>query len=261
MITLKKPDEMILMRQAGRIVGRVHAALREAVKPGITTAALDKIAADIIRKHDALPTFLGHHPRGVLVAYPATITVSINEQLVHGIPGSRILEEGDVVSLDCGATYKGFIGDAAFTMGVGQISPEAQRLIDVTEKALFEGIKAAVAGSETKNISMAIQAYIEKHGNYGIIREYTGHGVGREMWESPQVPNWWPQGRRTRRWQSYPLKAGMTMALEPMVTLGKPETKLSPDHWTVSIADGSICAHVEHTIAITDGEPLILTLP
>jgi methionyl aminopeptidase len=179
---------------------------------------------------------------------------------VHGIPGPRPLKEGDIVSIDCGATYKGFVGDAAFTVGVGKVAPEAQRLIDLAQEALMLGIKTAVVGHETKDISMAIQAHAEKH-HLGVIREYTGHGVGHNMHEEPQVPNWWPRGRKQRQWRSYPLQSGMTFALEPMFCLGSPQTKVLDDHWTVIIADKSLAVHTEHTIAVTDGEPLILTLP
>jgi len=257
---LKTPEELLIMREAGRIVARVHAALREAVKPGVTTAALDKIAADIIRRHNAIPSFLGYPP-GAQYPFPATITVSINDELVHGIPGPRVLQEGDIVSLDCGATYKGFVGDAAFTMGVGKISDEAQKLIDTVEESLKVGIAQCHVGCETKNISMAIQAYVEKQG-YGIVKEYTGHGVGREMHELPlQIPNYWPRDRRHPSPRSYPLRPGMTFAIEPMITVGRPDTKVLGDHWTVVTKDGKLCAHTEHTIAITEGDPLLLTLP
>lgn len=259
-VTLKKPDELVLMRQAGRIVARVHAALREAVRPGITTAELDKIARDVIRKHDAIPTFVGHHPKGIKTAYPAAITASINEQMVHGIPGPRALKEGDVVSLDCAATYKGYVGDAAFTVGVGTITPEAQRLIAAGEASLAAGIAAARSGNEISDIAEAIHAVVEAAG-FTVPRDYTGHGVGRQMWEPPSVPNWWPKGRRTRRWRNYKLEPGMTLALEPMVIMGRQEVKTLADEWTVVTVDNSLAVHCEHTIAITDSDPLILTLP
>jgi len=259
-VHIKSPEELVIMREAGRIVARAHAAMREAVKPGVTTAELDRIATDVLRKHNAIPTFLGYPP-GSKYPFPAAINASVNDELVHGIPGPRVLKEGDIISLDVGATYKGFVGDAAFTMGVGKISPEAQRLIDITEQALWVGIKASRIGHETKDVSLAIQRFVESHG-YTVVREYTGHGVGRNMHEEPQVPNWWPTGRRhTRGWRSYPLQPGMTYALEPMVIVGNPKTEVLDDHWTVVTADGTLCAHWEHTIAITDGEPLILTLP
>jgi methionyl aminopeptidase len=259
MIHLKGPEELVIMREAGRIVARAHAAMREAIKPGVTTGELDRIARDVVERHNAIPTFLGYPP-GSKYPFPATINASVNNELVHGIPGSRVLEEGDIISLDVGATYKGFVGDAAFTAGVGKISPAAQRLIDITEQSLWEGIKASVPGNETKDVSLAIQNFVERHG-YAVVREYTGHGVGRNMHEEPQIPNWWPRRQKNRGWRSYPLRPGMTFALEPMVIAGNPETKVLDDHWTVIIADGSLCAHTEHTIAVTDGEPLILTLP
>ena len=258
MIHIKSPEEILIMREAGRIVARVHAAIREAIKPGVTTGALDKIAYDLIRKHNALPTFLGYPP-GSKYPFPATINASVNDELVHGIPGSRVLEEGDIISIDVGATFKGYVGDAAFTMGVGKISPAAQRLIDVTEQSLYIGIKTATVGHETKDVSIAVQTFVEKQG-YSVVREYTGHGVGRNMHEEPQVPNWWPRRQKARQWRSYKLTPGMTFALEPMVIVGDPETHVLDDHWTVATKDGTLCAHCEHTIAVTDSEPLILTL-
>ncbi|HRE48410.1 MAG TPA: type I methionyl aminopeptidase [Aggregatilineales bacterium] len=260
MIHLKTPEELVTMREAGRIVARTHAALKEAIKPGVTTAALNKIADDLIRRYGAVPTFLGYPPGGDH-PFPGAICASINNELVHGIPSeTRILEEGDLLSVDVGATYKGFVGDAAFTVGVGKISPEAQRLIDVAEEALWTGIRKSRVGVETRDVSMAIQAVAEKHG-VGIVREYTGHGVGHTMHEDPQVPNWWPRGRKQRKWQSYALRPGMTFALEPMFCLGSPITRLLNDHWTVIIADKTLAVHVEHTIAVTEDEPLVLTLP
>ncbi|MBX3063563.1 MAG: type I methionyl aminopeptidase [Anaerolineae bacterium] len=259
-VNLKRPDELIIMRQAGRIVARVHAALREAVRPGITGLQLDKIAREVIAKHDAIPTFVGHHPQGVATAFPSAITVGVNHELVHGIPSDKPLEEGTIVSLDVAATYKGYVGDAAFTMGVGKITPELQHLINVGEEALAAGIKSARAGNQISDIAMSIQAVIEAN-HMTMPREYGGHGVGQQMWEPPSVPNWWPQGRRTRRWRNYDLQPGMTIAIEPMVLTGKQEVKTTSDHWTVVTVDGKPCTHVEHTIAITEDEPLILTLP
>jgi methionyl aminopeptidase len=256
----KSPEELMIMREAGRITALALQAMREAIQPGISTLELDRIAADVLRKHGAKAAFLGYPPGGPH-PFPAHITASINEELVHGIPSEdRILKEGDIVSLDFGAVYNGFVGDSAFTAGVGNISPEAQKLLEVTEQALYVGIDKARAGRETADISRAIQKFIEGYG-YGIVREYTGHGVGRSMHEEPQVPNWWPSGRqRIRGWRSVVLEPGITFAIEPMVTLKRPETMLLADHWTVVTADGSLCAHFEHTIAITpEGPPLILT--
>lgn len=248
------------MREAGRIVARVHQAVRDVIKPGVTTAHLNKVAEDVLKKHNTTSPFMNYPDRTKKHPFPASITVSVNEQLVHGIPGPRVLEEGDIVSIDCGAYYKGFVGDAAFTIGVGKISEDAQRLIDVTAEALKVGIEASVIGCNTNDVSRVIQVFIERHG-YSVVREYTGHGVGRKMHEEPQVPNWWPPRQKRNDWRTYPLKAGMTYALEPMVNAGRPETKELNDYWTVVTADGSLCAHQEHTIAITEGGPLILTLP
>src|SRR5579859_7368641 len=176
MIHLKSPSEILLMREAGRIVARVHQAVREAAKPGVTTASLNRVAEDVLRRHNSSSPFFHYPDRTRKHPFPASITISINEELVHGIPGERRLEEGDIVSIDCGSVYKGFVGDAAFTMGIGRISPEAQRLLDVTEQALYVGIKASVLGNETRDVSEAIQHFVEGHG-FGVAREYTGHGV------------------------------------------------------------------------------------
>ncbi len=261
-IHIKTPDEIRIMREAGRIVARAHQAMRDAVRPGISTAELDRIAETVIRDHGAIPSFLNYpNNKAGAPAYPATINASINDELVHGIPSSkRLLNEGDIISLDVGCIYDGFVGDAAFTMGVGEIKPSVQRLLDVTEESLMVGIRASVVGSQTSDVSQAIQRFIESHG-YSVVREYTGHGVGRSMHEDPQVPNWWPRHARQRGWKSYPLQVGMTYAIEPMVNTGRPETRELDDGWTVVTRDGSLCAHFEHTIAITEGEPLILTLP
>lgn len=259
MIHLKSPEELIMMREAGRVAARALQAMREAVQPGITTAELDKIALDVLRKHNAISPFLGYPP-GSKHPFPASINASINEELVHGIPSKdRVLKEGDIISLDVGSVYNGFVGDNACTVPVGKISAEAQRLIEVTETALKVGIAASKVGNETRHVSMAIQQYVESQG-FAVVREYTGHGVGRKMHEEPQIPNWWPPRQKNRGWRSYPLKPGMTYALEPMVMAGSPETYVLSDHWTVVTKDGSLCAHTEHTIAVTDGEPLILTL-
>ncbi|NJO85055.1 MAG: type I methionyl aminopeptidase, partial [Blastochloris sp.] len=207
-----------------------------------------------------VPSFLGY-PKQNSPDYPASINASINNELVHGIPSDkRVLKEGDIISLDVGATYQGFVADAAFTMAVGEIPRSVQRLLEITERALYVGIETAVMPHETRDVSLAVQAFVEKHG-YSVVREYTGHGVGRSMHEEPQVPNWWPRRRRERGWKSYPLEPGMTFALEPMVNAGRAETRELDDKWTVVTRDGSLCAHFEHTIAITEGQPMILTLP
>lgn len=258
-INIKTPDEIAIMREAGRIVARAHEEMRKAVRPGVTTGQLDKIAEAVIRDHGAVPAFL-NYPKTGAPNFPATITSSVNNELVHGIPGGRVLQEGDIISLDTGCHFQGFVGDAAYTWPVGDVPAAVQRLLEVTEKSLYIGIDASVLPNETADVSMAIQNFVEKHG-YSVVREYTGHGVGRKMHEEPQVPNWWPSRSRQRGWTSYPLQPGMTYALEPMVNTGRPETRELDDKWTVVTRDGSLCAHFEHTIAITNGKPLILTLP
>jgi methionyl aminopeptidase len=258
-VYLKKPDEILIMREAGRIVARCHEAVRAAIKPGVSTYELDQIAARVLNQHNARPAFLGYPPNGKH-PFPASITASINDELVHGIPSKdRVLKEGDIISIDVGSIYQGFVGDAAFSVGVGKISREAQRLLDVTEKALYEGIKQACAGKSTSDIGRSIQRFVAKHG-YDVAREYTGHGVGRNMHEEPSVPNWWPR-RKTRGFRPVKLQAGMTLAIEPMVVQGRADLETLDDHWTVVTKDGSLCAHHEHSVAITEGEPIILTLP
>jgi len=234
------------MRRAGRIVAEVLALLAERIRPGITTAELDALAHRFIVGHDATPSFKGY--RG----FPASLCVSINEEVVHGIPGQRVLREGDIVSLDVGAIYHGYHGDAAITVGVGKIGEEAQRLLEVTKGALAAGIAAARAGNRVGDISWAIQNYVESRG-YGVVREYTGHGIGSQMHEDPQIPNF-GQPRRGPL-----LRPGMTFALEPMVTIGDGRTRVLSDNWTVVTLDGQLSAHFEHTIAVTEDEPEILT--
>lgn len=255
---LKTPEEIGIMREAGRIVARAHQAMREAVRPGISTAALDRIAETVLRDHGAVPVFKGY-PKPNSPDFPAAITASINDELVHGIPSeARILREGDLLSLDCGCIYNGFVGDAAFSMGVGEVRPAIQRLMDVTERALALAIEASVLGNETADVAFAVQRFVLGQG-YSVAREYTGHGVGRSMHEEPQVPNWWPRTKR-HNLNSFPLAVGMTYAIEPMVIAGRPDLYEKDDHWTVATKDGSWCAHFEHTIAITEGQPIILTL-
>ena len=254
MIIIKSPSEIALMRNAGRIVGLVLQAVYQHIAPGVTTADLDAIAEEAIRSHGATPTFRGVTQRPGQVPFPAAITASVNEELVHGIPGSRILREGDIISIDCGATCKGFVGDAAFSAPVGKIGPPAQRLMDVTRQALQVGISMMKPGNRTGDVSYAIQRFVEEHG-FSVVREYTGHGVGRSMWEQPQVPNYGRPGRGPR------LRPGMTIALEPMVNQGVAVTRVLPDQWTVATGDGKLCAHFEHSIAVTKNGPMILTLP
>lgn len=248
-IYIKSDQELAVMREAGRIDALALAATRELIRPGVTTADLDAAAAEVIRKHGAKPAFLG-----VMGAYPypATITASINEELVHGIPGKRKLKEGDIISIDCGAIFEGYVGDAAYTAGVGEISSEAQKLIEVTRKSLEIGIQKLRPGNRVGDVGAAIQEFVEGQG-YHLTREYTGHGVGRAMWEGPQVPNYGVAGR------GIALRKGMTIALEPMVLIGTQQTQVLPDQWTVASRDGSLTAHFEHSVAVTDGDPLILT--
>jgi methionyl aminopeptidase len=247
MIVLKSAQEIECMRQAGRIVAEVLDVLRGMAKPGVTTAQLDQAAKDLIERRGGRPTFKGY--RG----FPAHICTMINHELVHGIPnGKRRLKEGDILSLDVGVTYKGFVGDAGTTVGVGEINPVARRLLEATEGGLYAGIAQAHAGRRTGDISAAVQHYVEARG-FSVIREYTGHGVGRQMHEEPQVPNFGKPGRGTA------LKPGMTLAIEPMVATGDWRTRVLDDSWTVVMADGSLSAYFEHSVAVTDGEPLILT--
>jgi methionyl aminopeptidase len=250
-IYIKSVEEVALMREAGRINALALAAARELIRPGVSTAELDAASSEVIRKHHAKPAFLGvpgAYP------YPATITVSVNEEMVHGIPGKRKIQAGDIVSVDCGTIFEGFVGDSAFTIAVGDISEVAHKLIDVTEKSLYIGIEQMHAGNRVGDVGAAIQRYVEGHG-FHVPREYTGHGVGRAMWEGPQVPNYGTPGRGPV------LRPGMTIALEPMVLVGTPRTRVMRDQWTVSSADGSLTAHFEHSVAITENGPIILTVP
>ncbi len=247
-IILKTSEELALMREAGRIVAVTLAALRRAVRPGVTTAELDAIAHDMALRHGAIPSFLGYN------GFPASLCTSINDEVVHGIPSKqRVLREGDIVSLDFGVIYRGLQGDAAITVPVGRVSELAQRLIEVTERALAEGIKQARAGNRLSDISHAIQRQAESHG-FSVVRQYVGHGIGRAMHEEPQIPNFGPPGRGPV------LKKGMVFALEPMVNVGGYATLVREDNWTVVTEDGSLSAHFEHTVAITDGEPQVLTV-
>ncbi len=252
MIILKSAAELAIMREAGRIVACVLEEIREAARPGVTTAELDALAERILAQHNATPVFKGYTFSEEIPPFPSTITASVNEELVHGIPGSRRLREGDLLSADCGCRYKGFVGDAAITVGIGAISPEAQRLLDVTNEALAVGIAAAKAGNRIGDVSSAIQGYVEGQG-YNVVRGYGGHGVGRSMHEDPHVPNY---GRPNR---GAPLRPGMTFAIEPMVLQGKKEVITLEDQWTVVAKDGKLTAHCEHTIAVTENGAEILT--
>lgn len=259
-IHCKSADELALMRQAGRIVAIAHQQLRQALRPGVTTAQLNSLVERVLRDHGAEPVFLGY-PKAGAPDFPASICASVNEQLVHGIPGPRALREGDILSVDIGARYQGFVGDAAWTYAIGEVPAAVQRLLAVSEEALWVGIRAAALPAWTKDIAQAIQRFVERQG-YSVAREYSGHGVGRRMHEEPQVPNWWPRNRRHRKgWVSHRLRPGMTLALEPMVISGRAETGELADQWTVVTRDGSLCTHFEHSIAITEGAPCVLTLP
>ena len=234
------------MRQAGGVVATILEMLKLQLRPGMKTKELDAIVAGELERLGAKPSFKGY--RG----FPSNLCVSVNDEIVHGIPGERVLRQGDIVSLDLGAIFKGFQSDAAVTVGVGEISPEAEELIKTTGGALQAGIAAARHGARLGDISAAIQDYAESRG-YWVVREYTGHGIGQDMHEEPQIPNFGLPGTGPE------LKRGMTLALEPMVNVGDWRTRVGGDHWTVLTADGSLSAHFEHTIAITDAEPEVLT--
>lgn len=247
-VTVKSASEIELMREAGRLLEIVHDELAEIIRPGISTWEINHEGEKLIRKLGGIPNFLNYN------GYPASICVSVNEEVVHGIPKkSRILKEGDIVSLDAGLIYKGYHSDAARTYGVGKISPEAQKLIDVTRESFFKGIEFAKAGHHLHEISAAIGNYAESFG-YGVVRDMVGHGIGTALHEDPQIPNF-AQKRRGIR-----LVPGMTLAIEPMIDAGTWEVEWLDDDWTVVTADGSLAAHYENTILITDGEPEILTL-
>jgi methionyl aminopeptidase len=249
-IHLKSPAELTAMREAGRINARVLAAVKELLKPGVSTADLNAAAEEVLKKHGCISPFKGYgHP-----PFPGSITVSLNHELVHGIPSkSRKLKAGDIASIDCGTVLDGWVADSAFTAGVGEISPDAQKLLDVTQEALHVGIDKMRVGNRTGDVSAAIQSCVESRG-FHLTREYTGHGVGRQMHEGPQVPNYGREGTGIL------LKAGMTVAIEPMVLVGTAATRVLPDQWTVISADKSLTAHFEHSVAVTEGEPLILTV-
>ena len=251
-IIVKSEEEIALMREAGRTVAEVLEIMRSRIRPGMRTRELDAIAAEETEKRGATPSFKGY--RG----YPATLCVSVNDEIVHGIPGDRILEEGDIVSLEFGVIRRGFQGDAAITVAVGAVSAEARRLIETTEGALKAGIAAARSGSRLGDISAAIEDHAVSRG-YSVVREYTGHGIGRQMHEDPQVPNCTTPAFGIQPGEGPELTKGMTLALEPMVNIGDWVTSRDDDHWTVRTRDGSLSAHFEDTVAITDGEAEILT--
>jgi methionyl aminopeptidase len=249
-INIKTPAELKIMREAGRINATVLAKVRELLQPSMTTADLNAAAEEVLKSYGCVSPFKGYGRP----PFPSSITVSLNDEMVHGIPNSkRKLREGDIVSIDCGTIHEGYVADSAFTAGVGEISPEAANLLKVTEEALFIGIQKMRKGNRTGDVSAAIQSYVESKGLH-VTREYMGHGVGKTMHEAPQVPNIGLAGTGVL------LKPGMTIALEPMVLVGTYQTRVLPDQWTVVSADGSLTAHFEHTVAVSDGEPLILTV-
>jgi len=236
------------MRRAGRVVAEMHEATRAAARPGVTTAELDAVAAAVLERRGARSNFL--HYRG----YPAVICTSPNDMIVHGIPGAYVLQEGDILSIDCGAIIEGYHGDAAFTMAIGEVSPVAERLIEVTERSLWAGIEQLTKGNALNEVGRAVQKEAEAAG-FSVVREYVGHAIGTAMHEQPQVPNYWPGTRGPT------LKTGNVFAIEPMVNVGSPETLLLDDGWSVVTADGSLSAHFEHTIAVTPDGPEVFTVP
>ena len=247
-IILKTPSELATMREAGRIVAETLNLMRDLVKPGVSTADLDAKADQYIRKRGAKPSFKGYN------GFPASVCVAVNDQVVHGIPGPRRLDEGDIITIDIGANYRGLHGDAAVSYPVGAISPTAQRLLEVCEAALYKGIERARPGRYLAEIGAAIQPYVEQHG-FSVVRLYCGHGVGRALHEDPQVYHYSGAGKGPI------MRRGMVFTIEPMINVGKPDTRVLEDKWTVVTADRSLSAQFEHTIVITDGEPRILTLP
>lgn len=246
MIVTKSKQEIELMREAGRIVALAHQAIKKAIRPGITTKELDALAEKVIRSYGATPSFKGYG------GFPASICTSINEELVHGIPSGRKLKEGDIISIDIGAEYKGYHGDSAWTYPVGEISEEDRRLLQVTEESLYRGLAQIKPGARLSDISHAIQTYVESAG-FSIVREYVGHGIGTRLHEDPQVPNFGPPNRGPR------LKPGMVLAIEPMVNAGERFVYTRDDRWTVATQDGKNCAHFEHTVAVTETGYEILT--
>lgn len=247
MIKIKSPREITLMRQAGKITAAARALAGKMVTAGVTTREIDKAVHDFIVSQGAIPTFLHYN------GYPASVCISVNDELIHGIPGKRVLRDGDVVSIDVGATKHGYVGDCAATFIVGEGSEEARRLVEVTKQSFFEGMKYAREGYRIQDISHAVQQYVEENG-FSVVREYVGHGVGAEMHEAPEVPNYGRPGHGPR------LVRGMTIAVEPMVNQGTAAIKVLPDGWTVKTADGKLAAHYENTILITAGDPEILTV-
>ncbi|WP_175614698.1 type I methionyl aminopeptidase [Piscibacillus halophilus] len=246
MIINKTPREIELMRQAGKIVALTHQELQKHIRPGVTTKELDDIAEKFIRSHDATPSFKGYN------GFSGSVCVSVNEELVHGIPSNRALKDGDIISIDIGANYQGYHGDSAWTYAVGDIDEMTQQLLEVTEASLFEGLKQVKPGNRLSDISHAIQKYVEPYG-FTIVREYGGHGIGQDLHEDPHISNFGPPNKGPR------LKKGMVLAIEPMVNIGERYVRTLSDNWTVVTEDGSNCAHYEHTVVVTDDGYEILT--
>ena len=251
MIYLKTEDEIELMRAANLLVADTLAELGKMIHPGVSTADLDRVAEEYIRDHGAVPTFKGF-PNPYGGPFPGSVCTSINDAGVHGIPGKDILQDGDLVSVDCGALLNGFNGDSCYTFCVGEVSPEVKELLRVTKEALYEGIRAACAGKRLGDIGCAVQTHCENAG-YGVVREFVGHGLGRDMHEDPQVPNYGRKGNGVM------IKNGLCIAIEPMITMGSPQIYMMPDRWTIKTRDGKPAAHFEHTIAIHHGHPDILS--
>ena len=247
MIIIKSPREIAIMREAGRIVALAHQAVKDAIKPGITTQFIDDLVESVIRSHGATPSFKGYG------GFPGSACTSVNDEVVHGIPSERVLKEGDIFKVDIGAFYQGYHGDSAWTYAVGKISDAAQTLMDVTEQSLYAGLEKAKEGFYLSDISHAVQTYAESKG-MSVVREFVGHGVGKELHEAPQIPNYGPPGKGPK------LKKGMTLAIEPMINMGHKEVKVLADGWTAVTVDQSWSAHFEHTVLITEEEPVLLTI-
>lgn len=251
MIFLKTDDEIELLRQSNLLVGRALAEVAKLIKPGVTTLELDRVAEEFIRDNGAIPTFKGF-PNQFGQPFPGTLCTSVNDQVVHGIPNDTPLKEGDIVSVDCGTYMNGFCGDSAYTFCVGEVAPEIRELLKVTKEALYKGIENAVHGKRLGDIGAVVQDHCEKH-TYGVVREFVGHGIGKEMHEEPPVPNYGKKGSGAL------LKSGMCIAIEPMITLGSPQIYMEPDRWTIRTRDGKWAAHFEHTLAIRKGKAEVLS--